>query len=115
MFVPIGKPFKSGVSIFMLAAEPHPLTPEERSAASKKAWDVRGRTGHPTQSLEALIDSHQPIDVYHAPTKGEIVGQPSTDIGSDFDVLGKGFYFGTHAMASNYGTPMTYRVFGPFA
>jgi hypothetical protein len=32
----IGKPFK-------LVDEPHPLTPEQRSEASKKAWDTRGR------------------------------------------------------------------------
>jgi len=54
--------------------------------------------------------------VYHAQTKGGFAGGLSTDIGSDADILGKGFYFGSKEyVEANYGTPEAFEVTGNFA
>lgn len=55
------------------------------------------------------------VRVYHSPTKGDISSIPSVDIGSDYDIMGKGFYFGTHSYASRYGEPQEFVIFGNFA
>lgn len=54
--------------------------------------------------------------VYHAKTKGDFKGgELSVDIGSDADIMGKGFYFGSKNYASKYGTPESYSIQGKFA
>lgn len=54
--------------------------------------------------------------VYHAQTKGGFIGGLSTDIGSDADILGKGFYFGSKEyVEANYGQPEAFEVSGSFA
>ena len=63
----------------------------------------------PTPSGEAEI-------VYHGKTKGDFKGgELSIDIGSDADIMGKGFYFGSKDYVSKYGTPESYSVQGKFA
>mgnify|MGYP001290546779 CR=1 FL=1 len=52
--------------------------------------------------------------VYHSKTKGDFTTL-STDIGSDFDIMGKGFYFGSQDYAAQYGYPEIYEVDGKFA
>lgn len=52
--------------------------------------------------------------VFHSATKGPIEFL-STDIGSDFDIMGKGLYFGTYNYASKYGDPIPLVVQGFFA
>jgi uncharacterized protein YaaR (DUF327 family) len=57
-----------------------------------------------------------PPIVYHAKTKGDFEGgKISTDIGSDADILGRGFYFGDEAYVSRYGTPEPFELKGNFA
>ena len=53
---------------------------------------------------------------YHAKTKGGFSGgTPSVDVGSDYDILGKGFYFGTKEYASRYGEPSPFTISGKLA
>jgi len=54
---------------------------------------------------------------YHAKTKGEFTGgRPSVDIGSDADIMGRGFYVSKDSeYAARYGTPEPYNIEGNFA
>ena len=51
---------------------------------------------------------------YHAKTKGDFM-TPSVDVGSDYDIMGKGFYFGTEEYASRYGEPSPFKITGKLA
>ncbi len=67
---------------------------------------------------EAKVEVAKPISetVYHAKTKGDFKdGKLSVDIGSDADIMGKGFYFGSKDYVSKYGTPEQYSIQGKFA
>jgi hypothetical protein len=57
----------------------------------------------------------QEIIGYHAATKGEFI-KPSVNIGSDADIMAKGFYFSTdREYAAHYGEPREYKLKGKFA
>jgi hypothetical protein len=57
----------------------------------------------------------QEIIGYHAATKGEFT-KLSVDIGSDADIMAKGFYFATDKeYAARYGEPREYKFRGKFA
>jgi len=69
-------------------------------------------------SPKPAAKAKEPLTVYHAKTKGEFKGgKPSVNIGSDADIMGKGFYIATNKdyITKNYGTPEAYNITGNFA
>ncbi len=53
---------------------------------------------------------------YHAETKGGFAGgKPSIEVGSDYDIMGKGFYFGTEEYAGRYGEAKPHKIKGKLA
>src|SRR5215467_4510376 len=63
--------------------------------------------GHP-EDIQEIVG-------YHAATAGEF-DKPSVDIGSDADIMAKGFYFSIDPeYAAQYGEPREYRFKGKFA
>jgi hypothetical protein len=60
-------------------------------------------------------DEVQEIIGYHAATKGKFI-KPSVNIGSDADIMAKGFYFSTDKeYTAQYGEPREYKLRGKFA
>lgn len=95
-----------------------PLARADSSGAVYAAWDGSKHPRHPagTEDGGEFAPAGVTLDgtFYHAPTKGSF-NSPSVDIGSDFDIMGKGFYFGTKAVASDYGVPLEFKLRGKFA
>ena len=104
------------------------LAPERRPphAVHEEAEAVPGPVQYPEGPEKGAREVHSDEDrqaaaeaqitVFHAKTKGDFKGgRISVDIGSDADILGKGFYFGTEAYAARYGTPEKYSLRGRFA
>ncbi len=76
------------------------------------AWD---ETKHPRGEGGRFTNDAGGVG-WHAQTKGGFVGgKPSVDIGSDYDIMGKGFYFGSKEYASQYGEPTAHQIKGKFA
>ena len=72
---------------------PHDVSTEARDAQGR--WTITG---------------------WHAQTKGGFSGGvTSVDVGSDYDILGKGFYFGSKEYAEQYGEPTAHQLHGKFA
>ncbi len=100
--------------VFHLSGSPTPVLAYADAAGhvyaewneSKHPRDEEGRWSNNGVELDSVF--------FHAPTKGDF-DEPSVDIGSDYDVMGRGFYFGTAPEASFYGAPKQFHVKGKFA
>lgn len=83
-----------------------------RKAKTVKLGTIESKHETP---LASPVSNTNGIIVYHSKTKGDF-GALSTNIGSDADIYGKGFYFATgKGYAEQYGTPDSYELNGNFS